>query len=116
MKMKTFVALSIIVLIIAGCGSDEPSTEISTTITYSQDTPKETLKTFFESFVDGDKEKFKAVAAGDDNIVETISGTVDLAIEMKNFEKDVIDEYGAQAWQEVNQDNTTNSMSPDVEF
>ena len=116
MKTKIFINLSIIALIITGCGSDDPAAENPTTVAYSQDTPKESLKTFFESFADGDREKFRAVTTGADSVVNIMGNMVDFAAEMKAFEKAAIDEYGENAWQEINQSGVANSMAPDAEF
>ena len=102
-----------VTMIMIGCGSDDkpadkpvdqtPDQSAAPPAAFSQDTPRETLKAFFSSFEDGDKEKFQTVISGDVQEVVLWNCILDTTAAYIEFERAAIAEYGAQAWQNTGQ-------------
>ncbi len=89
MKTKALIALGFaLVTFTSGCGRKEGS----------QTTPKGAMTMFIDGFSKLDKSRVMACVTGGEQELKALSVFIDYAIAVKDFQKAIIDQYGASGW------------------
>ena len=90
MKMKKLLILSLIsVTFLSGCKNKQDA----------QATPRDTVKTFSDGFLEFDKAKVMSCVTGDKTEMEALSVFMDYIAAVQDFKQAVIKEYGTSGWE-----------------